>query len=125
LPLVLRVTQALCQKICWPEKYLVKNTNYGAHDAVLNLWVFHPVAHLSNWFLMMPSIATKFQYVNKKGGVDILKLCCDWRHHKESDGSSECIFTSRHLFTNLHNHKRVLSLEDRECCVTNDCLRSV
>jgi hypothetical protein len=28
------------------------------------LWVLHPVAHLSNWFLMMPSIATKFQYVN-------------------------------------------------------------
>jgi hypothetical protein len=29
-----------------------------------HLWVLHPVAHLSNWFLMMPSIATKFQYVN-------------------------------------------------------------
>jgi hypothetical protein len=28
------------------------------------LWLLHPVAHLSNWFLMMPSIATKFQYVN-------------------------------------------------------------
>jgi hypothetical protein len=28
------------------------------------LWVLHPVAHLSNWFFMMPSIATKFQYVN-------------------------------------------------------------
>jgi hypothetical protein len=28
------------------------------------LWVLHPVAHLSNWFLMMTSIATKFQYVN-------------------------------------------------------------
>jgi hypothetical protein len=28
------------------------------------LWVLHPVAHLSNWFLMVPSIATKFQYVN-------------------------------------------------------------
>jgi hypothetical protein len=28
------------------------------------LWVLHPVAHLSNWFLMMPPIATKFQYVN-------------------------------------------------------------
>jgi hypothetical protein len=24
----------------------------------------HPVVHLSNWFFMMPSIATKFQYVN-------------------------------------------------------------
>jgi hypothetical protein len=28
------------------------------------LWVLHPVAHLSNWFFMMPSVATKFQYVN-------------------------------------------------------------
>jgi hypothetical protein len=28
------------------------------------LWVLHPVAHLSNWFFMMPSIAAKFQYVN-------------------------------------------------------------
>jgi hypothetical protein len=27
------------------------------------LSVLHPVAHLSNWFLVMPSIATKFQYV--------------------------------------------------------------
>jgi hypothetical protein len=26
--------------------------------------VLHPVAHLSNWFLVIPSIATKFQYVN-------------------------------------------------------------
>jgi hypothetical protein len=28
------------------------------------LWVLYPLAHLSNWFFMMPSIATKFQYVN-------------------------------------------------------------
>jgi hypothetical protein len=28
------------------------------------LWVLHPVAHLSNWFFMTPSIATKFQYIN-------------------------------------------------------------
>jgi hypothetical protein len=27
------------------------------------LWVLHPVAHLSNWFLVIPLIATKFQYV--------------------------------------------------------------
>jgi hypothetical protein len=27
------------------------------------LWVLHPVAYLSNWFFMTPSIATKFQYV--------------------------------------------------------------
>jgi hypothetical protein len=29
-----------------------------------NLWVLHPVEHLSNWFLMMPPIATQFQNVN-------------------------------------------------------------
>jgi hypothetical protein len=52
------------------------------YDFLLNyrlffyLLVLHPVAHLSNWFLMMPSIATKFEYIN-------LKVCCDWRHHKE------------------------------------------
>jgi hypothetical protein len=28
------------------------------------LWVLHPVAYLSNWFFMTPSIATKFQYIN-------------------------------------------------------------
>jgi hypothetical protein len=27
---------------------------------VFYLWVLHPVAHLSNWFLMTLSIATKF-----------------------------------------------------------------
>jgi hypothetical protein len=93
------------------------------------IWVLHPVAHLSNWFLVTPSIATKFQYVNSflfsfllttsfgpygpssgeiykhlivyltwrwpvgaetcsewrkiKRGSDVLKLCCDWRNHKE------------------------------------------
>jgi hypothetical protein len=26
------------------------------------LFVLHPVAYLSNWFLVIPSIATKFQY---------------------------------------------------------------
>jgi hypothetical protein len=33
-------------------------------NCLFYLWVLHPVAHLSNWFLMIPSIATKFQYVN-------------------------------------------------------------
>jgi hypothetical protein len=28
------------------------------------LWVLHPVAYLSNWLFMTPSIVTKFQYVN-------------------------------------------------------------
>jgi hypothetical protein len=31
---------------------------------IFYLLVLHPVAHLSNWFLMTPSIATKFQFVN-------------------------------------------------------------
>jgi hypothetical protein len=26
---------------------------------------------------------SKEKIKNKKGGVDVLKLCCDWRHHKE------------------------------------------
>jgi hypothetical protein len=34
------------------------------HTQDFYLWVLHPVAHLSNWFLVMTSIATKFQYVN-------------------------------------------------------------
>jgi hypothetical protein len=29
----------------------------------LILWVLHPVAHLSNLFLVIPSIVTKFQYI--------------------------------------------------------------
>jgi hypothetical protein len=36
----------------------------GMQKAHERVWVLHPVAHLSNWFLMMPSIATKSQYVN-------------------------------------------------------------
>jgi hypothetical protein len=38
------------------------------------LWVSHPVAHLSNWFHMMPSIATKFQYVNRFSTENLLIL---------------------------------------------------
>jgi hypothetical protein len=30
------------------------------------LWVLHPVAYISNWFFMMPSFATKFQYIKTK-----------------------------------------------------------
>jgi hypothetical protein len=30
------------------------------------LWVLYPVAYLSNWFLMISSIATKFQYVTPR-----------------------------------------------------------
>jgi hypothetical protein len=36
----------------------------NCYTLFLYLWLLHPVAHLSNSFLMMPSIATKFQYVN-------------------------------------------------------------
>jgi hypothetical protein len=41
------------------------------------LWVLHPVAHLSNWFLMIPSIATKFQYVNSLLFSLSLTICFD------------------------------------------------
>jgi hypothetical protein len=38
------------------------------HIIVLNfffyLWVLHPVAYLSNWLFMTPSVATEFQYIN-------------------------------------------------------------
>jgi hypothetical protein len=125
------------------------------------LWVLHPVAHLSNWFFMMPSIATEFQYVNsfifsfflttcfgpygpspgeiyscmfwrircirnsplkhlivyltwrwpvgvetcsekerKYNRVDVLKLCCDRRRHKELVGyyySAYAPFSPLHL----------------------------
>jgi hypothetical protein len=43
-----------------------------AKVVVFYLWMLHPVAHLSNWFLMIPSIATKFQQVNSpRGGRDM------------------------------------------------------
>jgi hypothetical protein len=45
----------------WVVKFLLIHFNYIFG---LYLWVLHPVAHLSNWFLVIPSIATKFQYVN-------------------------------------------------------------
>jgi hypothetical protein len=38
----------------------------GLENVDLYLWVLHPVAYLSNWFLMMPSIATKFQIFKVK-----------------------------------------------------------
>jgi hypothetical protein len=58
-------------KMLWLEK-CSSNFEFIINFSDFYLWVLHPVGHLSNWFLMMPSIATKFQYV--------LKL---WRHHKE------------------------------------------
>jgi hypothetical protein len=85
-------------------KYL---QHYGIKIIMLNssckgvfyLWVLHPVAHLSNWFLVIPSIATEFQYITPPFlfsfthymflplwaifRCDVLKLCCDWRNHKE------------------------------------------
>jgi hypothetical protein len=36
-----------------------------------------------------------------KGGVDVFKLCCDWRHHKEPvgyDGNYEVIMIMKWLF---------------------------
>jgi hypothetical protein len=44
---------------CWALEKRVELYGWGFY-----LCVLHPVAHLPNWFLMMPSIATKFQYVN-------------------------------------------------------------
>jgi hypothetical protein len=31
---------------------------------LLYFWGFYPVAYLSNWFFMTPSVATKLQYIN-------------------------------------------------------------
>jgi hypothetical protein len=42
---------------------------------IFYLWVLHPVAHLSDWFFMTPSIATKFQYVNPPSFSFLLTTC--------------------------------------------------
>jgi hypothetical protein len=42
--------------ICYPFWFALASHFY--------LWVLHLVAYLSNWFLVIPSIATKSQYVN-------------------------------------------------------------
>jgi hypothetical protein len=54
------------------EKSAHLRTRFGSKDGrniyvvdfFFYLWVLHPVAYLSNWFLMTPLIATKFQYIN-------------------------------------------------------------
>jgi hypothetical protein len=38
----------------------IKNYLWVSHNIKNYLWVSHPVAYLSNWFFMTPSIATKF-----------------------------------------------------------------
>jgi hypothetical protein len=44
---------------------LIPHFELYIHYSDFYLCVLHPVAHLSNRFLMMPSIAKKFQYVKK------------------------------------------------------------
>jgi hypothetical protein len=45
--------------------FLLRDSSVGIATCYdFYLWVLHPVAYLSNWFFMTPSIATKFQYVN-------------------------------------------------------------
>jgi hypothetical protein len=51
--------------LCTPTETCIAVTSLRYHNLGFYLWVLHPVAHLSNWFLMMPSIATKFQYVKE------------------------------------------------------------
>jgi hypothetical protein len=74
-PIVLAPNDGWCVwSSLWNEwqgkpKYLKKTCLCGGKPATNRLsyfyfWVLHPVAHLSNWFLMMPSITTKFRYVN-------------------------------------------------------------
>jgi hypothetical protein len=62
----------LCKNYNCKLLYIGKIHQRTAHSFFFNLWVLHPVAHLSDWFFMTPSIATKFQYVNsqatKRGG---------------------------------------------------------
>jgi hypothetical protein len=43
--------------------FMTVATNFTDSCVRLLPLVLHPVTHLSNWFLVTPSIATKFQYV--------------------------------------------------------------
>jgi hypothetical protein len=45
-------------KLCCDWRRHEEPVTFTVYD--FYLWVLHPVAHLSNWFLVMPSIATKF-----------------------------------------------------------------
>jgi hypothetical protein len=51
--------------LCWQHcNHQHNNISTPRWWQIIYLWVLHPVAYLSNWFFMTPSIATKFQYVN-------------------------------------------------------------
>jgi hypothetical protein len=53
------------------------------------LWVLHPVAHLSNLVSYDAANRNKVSIRQEeiKGSVDVLKLCCDWRHHRKPSQS--------------------------------------
>jgi hypothetical protein len=56
-----------CFSICFTKMpYIQINTSFVVSIRHFYLWVLHPVAYLSNWFFMTPSIATKFQYINSQ-----------------------------------------------------------
>jgi hypothetical protein len=42
------------------QEILITDTRFQGTIKLFYLWVLHPVAHISNWFLVMPSIATEF-----------------------------------------------------------------
>jgi hypothetical protein len=55
--------------LSWPRKQFIsflagRYCLFKLFQIVFHLLVLHPVVHLSNWFPMTPSIATKFQYIN-------------------------------------------------------------
>jgi hypothetical protein len=62
VPVVIRTI--LPRQMMWAEHVARTIGTVGEYNFFFYLWVLHPVAHLSNWFFMTPSIATKFQYVN-------------------------------------------------------------
>jgi hypothetical protein len=53
------------------------------------LWVLHPVAYLSNWFFMTPSIAPKFQYINSLLFSFLLTTC--FGHYGPSSGGDRAV----------------------------------
>jgi hypothetical protein len=53
-------------------------------------YMFRPLRAILKWDIQL-DVFKDYSYYNgsvvhknKKGTVDVLKLCCDWRHHKES-----------------------------------------
>jgi hypothetical protein len=50
--------------VCRPAMIQILKTGHKIFLLNFYLQVLHPVAYLSNWFFMTPSIETKFQYIN-------------------------------------------------------------